>query len=370
MRTLLSDLRYTQDMTEKSFIIGLTGNIASGKSAVRNYLENFGAMTIDADLTAKDSYLPGTPAWQAILDHFGDDLRGFDDQINRSRLGRIVFSDPAQLDALEQIVHPYVTEAILKQINETDRPFIVIEAIKLFESDIAQHCDQIWTVAADMEVRLNRMVENRGHSEEHARKKIDAQPPQEEKIARSNTTIWNNNRFSDTYQQTVEAIKGLGLPVSREIKQDLFSLRTIDESEMMRACEIIANHAVQDCPDERLYQLLSKKLVPILGYLEELLQIQRLSTRQDLALLTNQAPFKCEEFDNIETLQLLQEWLFGAYNLLVVPHDILSSKQAWQAGFLPGEDGSKFIPEQNYVSFLKANGLMPGEVWIKKLVQA
>ena len=59
---------------------------------------------------------------------------------------------PTTINALEQIVHPYVTEAILKQINETDRPFIVIEAIKLFESDIAQHCDQIWTVAADMEV--------------------------------------------------------------------------------------------------------------------------------------------------------------------------------------------------------------------------
>ena len=357
-------------MAEKPFVIGLTGNIASGKSAVRNYLANFGAMTIDADLTAKDSYLPGTPAWKAILDHFGDDLRGFDDQINRSRLGRIVFSDPEQLIALEQIVHPYVTETILNQIENSERAFIVVEAIKLFESDIVHHCDQIWTVAADMEVRLNRMVENRGHSEEHARKKINAQPPQEEKIARSNTTIWNNNHFSDTYQQTVEAVKALGLPVNREIKQNLFSLRTIDESEMMRACEIIANHAAQDCPDERLYQLLSKKLVPILGYLEELLQIQRLSTRQDLALLTNQAPFKCEEFDTIETLQLLQEWLAGAYNFLVVPHDILSSKQAWQAGFLPGEDGSKFIPEQIYVSFLKANGLMPGEVWIKKLVQA
>ena len=370
MRTLPTDLRYTQGKAEKSFVIGITGNIASGKSAVRNYLANFGAMTIDADLTAKDSYLPGTPAWQAILDHFGDDLRGFDDQINRSRLGRIVFSDPQQLIALEQIVHPYVTETILKQINESERPFIVIEAIKLFESDIAQHCDQTWTVAADMDVRLNRMIENRGHSEEHARKKIDVQPPQEEKIALANTTIWNNKRFSDTYQQTLEAVKALGLPVSREIKQDLFSLRTIDESEMMRACEIVANHAVQDCPDERLYQLLSKKLVPILGYSEELLQIQRLSTRQDLALLTNQAPFKCEEFDTIETLHLLQEWLLGAYNLLVVPHDILSAKQAWQAGYLPGEDGSKFISEQVYVSILKTIGLMPGQVWIKELDQA
>ncbi len=94
-------------MQDKVFILGLTGNIASGKSYVLAYLAKRGAKTIDADLVAQQSYLPGKPAYNALIAHFGSDILQADGQINRTVLGKIVFADPpAQLKALEDIVHP------------------------------------------------------------------------------------------------------------------------------------------------------------------------------------------------------------------------------------------------------------------------
>ena len=364
---VVNSLQYTLVMSQKPFVIGLTGNIASGKSVIRNYLANLGACTIDADLTAQDSYLPGTPAYHAILDHFGDDLRLADGQINRSRLGRIVFSDTAEMKRLEEIVHPHVTKAIADQIEQCSRPFLVVEAIKLLESQVVTQCDQIWTAAADKEVRFERLVENRGHSESLAWTKINSQPPQEEKIARSNTVIWTDNTFEETFQQTIAAISKLGLPLLRQIEKPPLRLRSILESEFPTACDLISSGTNQEWTCDRIYHILAAKLAPVLSCEEEVIQVQRLSTRQNLALVTHQTPIKTEQAANQVILPMLEAWLQGAYSLLVISREILPSKEAWQCDFLPGEDIPEDIPLSTYVSFLKENGLMPGEVWVKKI---
>ena len=360
-------MQYTLVMSQKPFVIGLTGNIASGKSVIRNYLANFGAYTIDADLTAQDSYLPGTPGYQAILEHFGEDLCLADGQINRSKLGRIVFADPAELKILEEIVHPHVTQAISKQIEDCKRPFLVIEAIKLLESQLVDQCDQIWTAAADKQVRFERLVTNRGHIESLAWKKINAQAPQEDKISRSNTVIWTDGSFEQTFKQTTQALNDLGLPLVRQITQPPLELRSIMESELPIACDLFSAGTHQDWTCDRIYQVLASKLVPILTWEDEMIQIRRLSTRQDLALLTHQSPVKTEQASNQDVSPLLEAWLQGAYTLLAVSHEVLSSKEAWQCGFLPGEDVPEKIPHFTYISFLKENGLMPGEVWVKNI---
>ncbi|MDD2522573.1 MAG: dephospho-CoA kinase [Anaerolineaceae bacterium] len=355
-------------MPQKPFVIGITGNIASGKSVVRNYLANFGADTIDADLTAKDSYLPGTPAWQTIQDTFGEDLCMADGQINRSKLGMIVLNDPASLRKLEAIVHPYVHLAISEQIEKCDRPVLAIEAIKLLESDVVKLCDQIWTAAADKQVRFERLVQNRGHSEELAWAKINAQAPQEEKIACSNTVIWTDGTFASTFQQTARSLCDLGLPMVRQIEQNSLRMHSIVESKFQSACDLLSGRTQQGWTCDRIYNVLAANLVPVLSHEEELIQVRRLSTRQNLALLTHQAPIKTEHASEQIIFPMLEDWLRGAYRLLAVSRMVLPSRDAWQCRFLPGEDIPEDIPEDIYVSFLKANGLMPGEVWVKSLI--
>lgn len=352
-------------MYDKPFVIGITGNIASGKSVVRNYLANTGAYTIDADLTAQDTYLPGLPAWQEILDEFGDDLKMSEGQINRSKLGRIVFSDPSRLARLEEIVHPRVSEAILKQIDNCERRVLVIEAIKLIESGITAFCDQVWTVAADENLRFQRLIESRGHTDEIAWKKIKAQPPQEEKFPFSDSIIWTNNSFQDSYQQTMQALHDLELPLSHTIVKDNFTITSLREKDFDWLISVAGEQASEYWNHERIYQLLGVKNVPTIWLNEKPLQCQRLSTRQTLGLLTNQYPISSEQVSNNESIDLLESWLKGAYRLLIVPHNIKTPKEAWEEGFLPGQDGADHCSRESYEIFLKENGLMPGEVWIK-----
>lgn len=111
---------YTYAMEPDPFVIGLTGNIASGKSVVLQHLANLGALTIDADLVAQETYLPGNPAYEPILERFGSDLAFNDGQINRSKLGQIVFRDPAALGELEAIIHPLVTRRILTSLKKAN----------------------------------------------------------------------------------------------------------------------------------------------------------------------------------------------------------------------------------------------------------
>lgn len=354
-------------MDKKPFVIGLTGNIASGKSVIRNFLANTGAYAIDADLTAQDSYLPGMPAWREILDHFGDDLRMADDQINRSKLGRIVFSDPAEMAVLEKIVHPRVSQMFKEQIQKCSKPVLVIEAIKLLESEICLQCDQIWTAAADENVRFERLIENRGHSETLAWQKIKSQPPQEEKIKRSDVVIWTDRNFKETYEQTIQALMASNLPLQHSVQAEALLLSTLLEEDFSFAKDLLENHTNQIWTEERLYQQVGNNLMPILKVDGDVVQVERLGTRQTLALLTNQTPLKTEQVTSLALIPLLENWLSGAICLLAIRREAMTSKEAWEADYFPGEDGVDHTSAPTYLSFLKEHGLMPGEVWIKPL---
>ncbi len=117
-------------------IIGLTGNIATGKSVVRRMLEHLGAYTIDADALSHRVISKGAPGYQPVLETFGKWLLDKDGQINRSKLGHLVFADKEALTQLENIVHPYVNQAIDILVKRASQKVIVIEAIKLIESGL------------------------------------------------------------------------------------------------------------------------------------------------------------------------------------------------------------------------------------------
>ena len=187
------------------YVIGLTGNIATGKSVVRKMFEHLGAMGIDADALTHRAIAQGAPGYQAVIDTFGKWVVGSDGQIDRSRLARLVFSDPQALERLEAIVHPLVRQAVDVLIRRSTRRVIVLEAIKLLESPLRKGCDVICVTYAPKEVQLARLMQKRGMTPEVARQRIAAQPPQEEKLAAADVVIRNDGSFEDTWRQVVEA---------------------------------------------------------------------------------------------------------------------------------------------------------------------
>jgi dephospho-CoA kinase len=157
--------------------IGLTGPIGCGKSTVAGWLGTHGAVVVDADDVARRVTAPGQPAHDAVLARFGDPVRGADGTLDRAALARIVFADPAELSALEAIVHPAVRPAILRAIEDAERaaaPAVAIEAIKLVEGGLAQLCDEVWLVTCEDRVQRERLLA-RGADAEDADRRIAAQ---------------------------------------------------------------------------------------------------------------------------------------------------------------------------------------------------
>ncbi len=187
------------------FIIGLTGNIATGKSVVRKMLEHLGAYGIDADALAHRAIAKGAPGYQPVVVEFGRWVLANDDQIDRSKLARIVFSEPEALRRLEAIVHPLVGEAVEVLIRRSRQKVIVIEAIKLLEGSLRSICDSIWVTYAAEQVQLARLTQKRGLTLTTARQRVKAQPSQASKIAAADVAIRNESSFEDTWQQVLRA---------------------------------------------------------------------------------------------------------------------------------------------------------------------
>jgi dephospho-CoA kinase len=158
-------------------LIGLIGPIGCGKSTVAGYLADRGAAVIDADQLTRDLMAPDTPVTASIVAEFGEAYRRADGSLDRAALGRVVFSDPARLAALESIVHPAVATLERESIRAADaaRPtVIVLEAIKLVEVGHAQWCDEVWLVVCEPDAQLARLT-GRGMDEADARQRIAAQ---------------------------------------------------------------------------------------------------------------------------------------------------------------------------------------------------
>jgi dephospho-CoA kinase len=189
------------------YVIGLTGNIATGKSVVRRMLEHLGAYTIDADALAHRVISKGAPGYQPVLDTFGKWLLDKDEQINRAKLGQIVFADKEALKQLEAITHPYVRQAIDILIKRAKQKVVVVEAIKLLESPLRDQCESIWVSDAPQHVQVERLVRKRGLSPEEALQRVKMQAPQNEKLALADVIITNNGSYEDLWKQVNDAWK-------------------------------------------------------------------------------------------------------------------------------------------------------------------
>jgi len=198
-------------LSDKSdlYVIGLTGNIATGKSVVAAMLEKLGACVIDADVLAHRAMRTGTEVNRRIVERFGREVLRADGEIDRARLGPIVFSDPSALEDLESIVHPAVEQETLRQIAACERPVAVVEAIKLLEANMHEHCDAVWVVTCSRQQQIARLVTSRDLTTSEAELRVNAQPPPDEKVARADLVIDNSRRLEDTWSQVVCAWRAI-----------------------------------------------------------------------------------------------------------------------------------------------------------------
>ncbi|HSB90712.1 MAG TPA: dephospho-CoA kinase [Anaerolineales bacterium] len=183
------------------YVIGLTGNIATGKSVVRKMLEHLGAYGIDADALAHRAMAKGAPGHELVLKAFGDWILDQEGQIDRARIAKIAFSDPEALGRLETIVHPLVAHAVDLLIRRAKQSVVVIEAIKLLESDLISGCDSVWVVDAPEELQVARLMHKRNMPEAASRQRIAAQAPQAIKLRAAKVVIRNEGSFEDTWNQ-------------------------------------------------------------------------------------------------------------------------------------------------------------------------
>lgn len=189
-------------------LVGLTGNIASGKSSVARRLTELGATVIDADLLAREAVEPGEPALAAIVERWGPGVLAPDGSLDRAGLRTRIFSDPVELEALNSIVHPQVgqrRDRLVAAAAARGDQVVVCDIPLLFERGLAGDFDKVVLVDAPRDVRLDRLLRDRALPADEAMQMIAAQMPAELKRARADVVIDNDGPLS-ALQAKVDAL--------------------------------------------------------------------------------------------------------------------------------------------------------------------
>ena len=181
-------------------VIGLTGGIGTGKSEAARQLEELGALIISADQVGHEAYTVNTEAWEQVVAAFGNGILQDDKEIDRRKLGGIVFSDPSQLKKLNQIMHPRMARIVSDKIEAfrgQGVDTVVVEAALLFEAGWDSLVEEVWVTDASEEIIIGRLRERNGLSEEEAKKRINSQMDRMERIGRSDFVINNSGDMAE-----------------------------------------------------------------------------------------------------------------------------------------------------------------------------
>lgn len=192
-------------------VIGLTGGTGSGKSVVSRCLNEAGAAIVDADLVAHEIIKKGKPAYQELVDYFGDHILQADGEIFRRKLGEIVFQEKEKLEFLNRCTHKYIRQEIVRQIQEikaaSQAKCIIIDAPLLIEAGLMKICDAIWVVYADEEVRAHRVMQRDGITYEIAKARIKNQKAWAEYESYAQEVIDNSGTVEEVQAQVVSLMK-------------------------------------------------------------------------------------------------------------------------------------------------------------------
>ena len=181
-------------------VIGLMGGIGSGKSTVLDYLEQYyNAEIIQADLVAKEVMKPGHQVFEKVVQIFPDVIK--DGQIDSGKLSEVVFSDETKLQKLNAITHPGTVEEIISQIKNSTADIIVVESALMLGSGLEAYVDELWFVFCEKNIRIERLIENRGYTREKAEQIIANQPSDEEYNLAADEFIDNSHSAEATRER-------------------------------------------------------------------------------------------------------------------------------------------------------------------------
>ena len=181
-------------------VIGLTGGIGTGKTEVSRLLEQLGATVINADQVGHEAYTPHSEAWQQVVRTFGEDILQENGEIDRRKLGGIVFADPEQLATLNGIMHPRMAAIVKEKLGGLEKQgthVAVVEAAVLFEAGWDALVGEVWTTESLAEKVVERLQQRNGFAPEEIRKRIASQMPPEDRARRADEVIANNGELED-----------------------------------------------------------------------------------------------------------------------------------------------------------------------------
>ncbi len=189
--------------------IGLTGGIATGKTAISNYLaDTYGFPILDADIYAREAVQPGSPILESIVERYGALILLPDGNLNRPELGNIIFCNPAERQWLEQQIHPYVrrrlveeTQSCIAALNMVSQNTLTVVLVVplLFEAKMTDLCTEIWVVYCSPEVQLERLMQRDGLSYDRASARINAQMPLAQKCQQADVVLDNSSTLDSLF---------------------------------------------------------------------------------------------------------------------------------------------------------------------------
>lgn len=192
-------------------VIGLTGGIGTGKSTVSKFLAELGAVVIDADKVGHEVFRPGTEGWDDVVATFGKEVLNTAGEIDRKKLGAIVFNNPEALQKLNQIVHPRAYDLVKSRLDEYRQRgagVVVVEVILLIEAGWTDLVDEVWVVVASEDTVVKRLKQQRGMSEEEILTRIHSQLSTEERVKHADVVI-NNDGDIDEVKAKVKELWGI-----------------------------------------------------------------------------------------------------------------------------------------------------------------
>lgn len=187
------------------FVVGITGGIGSGKSAVTDHLETLGITVVDADKVARVVVEPGTSGLAAIAQHFGHDILLPTGGLDRAALRKIVFDNPSERKILEDITHPRIRDEIARQLSEATSAYVVLSSPLLLESGQSAFADYVVVVDVPEAVQLTRTMSRDDNSEQLVKQIMAAQLDRETRLSRGDTAITNNESLEALHEK-VEAL--------------------------------------------------------------------------------------------------------------------------------------------------------------------
>ncbi|GAB3060788.1 dephospho-CoA kinase [Salinicoccus sesuvii] len=191
-------------------VIGLTGGIASGKSTASDYIKQKGYPVLDADIYAKKSTAKDGPAYPGIIEHFGNDILQEDGEIDRRKLGAVIFNDTKEREVLNKLVHPEV-----RKLMDSDKEaalsesHVFLDIPLLFENGLDRQCDITLTVYVDQETQIERLMARNNFDRSEALARINSQMPLSEKKEKSTKVLDNSGSKADLFEQIDEFISSI-----------------------------------------------------------------------------------------------------------------------------------------------------------------